>query len=39
MKTRSKENILKRKDGTLVCAYCLSTIKIEHEKEFEDNRL
>lgn len=39
MKTRSKENVLKKKDGTLVCAYCLSTIKIEHEKEFEDNRL
>ena len=39
MKTRSKENILKKKDGTLVCAYCLSPIVVEHEKEFEGNRL
>ena len=36
MKTRSKDNILKKKDGTLVCAYCLSTIKIEHEIELEE---
>jgi len=31
MKTTNKDNILKKKDGTLVCAYCLSTIKVEHD--------
>lgn len=38
MITRSKENTLKKKDGTLVCAYCLSPITIKHETEFEDGR-
>ena len=38
MKTKSNENILKKKDGTLICAYCLSPVTIEDETEFEDNR-
>jgi len=38
MITRNKENILKKKDGTLICAYCLSPIEVKHETEFEDGR-
>lgn len=32
MKTRSKENILEKKDGTLVCAYCLRPVYIIHRQ-------
>jgi len=38
MITRSKENILKKKDGTLVCAYCLSPVAVKHEVDYEDCR-
>jgi hypothetical protein len=29
---------LTKKDGTLICAYCLKPIKVEHEVEYDDYR-